>query len=68
MVVLAEYWKYLTAMLGGGLLNYLTYVFFLRYVNISGAATIGVMCGSMMGLLANFWSSRWILVKNKNII
>ena len=53
-----QYWRYMVAMLGGALVNYLAYTLTLLWSNASWAPTLGVALGSIAGLAVNFISAR----------
>ena len=59
--VVAQYFAYLFAMLGGAALNYGVYALTLHWLPLSGAAAIGVALGSLAGLSANFLSARHLI-------
>lgn len=63
--LLREYRHYFAAMLTGGSLNYLTYAITLKYLLVPYAATVGVIAGSVVGLMLNFSLSRWFIFNKK---
>lgn len=60
---LRQYVKYLGSMTLGGLVNYLTYVMALRWLDGPLAPLFGVALGSGAGLLLNFSVARWLIFK-----
>jgi len=58
----AEWWRYVYAMIFGGLLNLATYVIVIHTID-AGAWTplLGVAIGSIVGMVANFLTSKlWV--------
>jgi putative flippase GtrA len=60
-----EYGRYLSAMLGGATLNYLTYVLVLHNWHGQGAALLGVALGSVAGMGVNFLAARYLLFSRR---
>lgn len=52
-----QYWRYLVAMLGGALVNYLAYALTLHWSTAPWSPTVGVALGSIAGLAVNFISA-----------
>lgn len=63
--IIREYGNYLLAMLLGGSLNYFAYAIIVSYFHTPYVATLGVMTGSLIGLMANFCLSRWFVFSKK---
>jgi len=61
--VVAQYFAYLFAMLGGAALNYGVYALTLHWFPVSGGAAIGVAAGSVAGLAVNFLSARYLIFR-----
>lgn len=62
-----QYWRYLLAMLGGALVNYLAYAMTLRWSAASWAPTLGVALGSVAGLAVNFISAQRVAFRSRNV-
>ncbi|MGE5616085.1 MAG: GtrA family protein [Bacillota bacterium] len=58
----SEWWRYVYAMIFGGLLNLATYVLVIRTVDAgSWTPLLGVAVGSLVGMVANFLTSKlWV--------
>jgi putative flippase GtrA len=62
-----EWWRYLTAMLAGGCVNYAAYsVVVLNLPPRVFVPYIGVAAGSLAGLAINFTSARWWVFRHKS--
>jgi putative flippase GtrA len=62
-----EWWRYLTAMLAGGCVNYATYsIVVLNLPPRVFVPYIGVAAGSLAGLAVNFASARWWVFHRKS--
>jgi putative flippase GtrA len=62
--ILREYGSYLTSMLVGGVVNYLTYALIITWLKTPWSAMLGVAAGSIAGLLFNFASARYVVFKS----
>ncbi|MDM0021757.1 GtrA family protein [Variovorax saccharolyticus] len=56
-----EYLRYLLTMLAGALVNYLTYVLTLHWLEGPLAPALGVGFGSIAGLMVNFLTARFLV-------
>lgn len=59
-----QYWRYMVAMLGGALVNYLAYTLTLLWSSAPWAPTLGVALGSVAGLVVNFASARKVAFRS----
>jgi putative flippase GtrA len=60
-----QYWRYMLAMLGGALVNYLAYTLTLLWSSAPWAPTLGVAMGSIAGLAVNFISARKVAFRTR---
>ena len=60
-----QYWRYMVAMLGGALVNYLAYTLTLLWSSAPWAPTLGVAMGSIAGLAVNFISARKVAFRTR---
>ena len=60
-----EWWRYLAAMLGGGAVNYATYMLLLQLVLPAArwAPAVGVALGSLAGMVFNFFSAKYFVFR-----
>jgi len=60
-----QYLAYMASMLGGAVLNYGAYVATLHWVQVPGAAALGVCVGSCAGLVSNYLTARHLVFKQR---
>ncbi|KQR41352.1 GtrA family protein [Acidovorax sp. Leaf160] len=60
-----QYWRYMVAMLGGAVANYVAYATVLMLVHASWAPVAGVAAGSVCGMAINFLSARKLVFGTK---
>jgi len=58
-----EYAMYMLTMLGGATVNFGIYALTLNWLNVSGAAALGVAFGSVSGMGVNFLAARYFIFK-----
>lgn len=59
-----QWWRYLLAMSGGGLVNYVVYGLVLPQLpEVAWAPLAAVAAGSVSGLVVNFSSAKWLVFK-----
>jgi putative flippase GtrA len=61
-----QYFRYLVAMLGGGVFNYLAYAATIHFAPGAGAPALGVAIGSIAGLFVNFLSARFLVFRSSS--
>jgi putative flippase GtrA len=62
-----EWWRYLTVMLGGGVINLGTYMVLLQFLpEALWAPAVGVGVGSLAGMTFNFISAKYFVFRELN--
>lgn len=61
--MLREYLTWLASMLGGGVVNYLTYLLLLQWQAFGPMPALGVALGSVAGLAVNYLLARHVVFK-----
>lgn len=62
-----EWWRYLTAMLGGGAINLGAYTVVLQvFPEARWAPAVGVVAGSLAGMTFNFISAKYFVFRKKH--
>lgn len=60
-----QYWRYMVAMLGGAVANYLAYTTTLLLTDVQWAPILGVAIGSLCGMAINFASAQKLVFTSK---